>query len=200
MKLTMIRVGIIGASGYAGGELCRYLLAHPGVEIGYLASATAAGRPLSDAFPSLLGIDLPECERYDVESAVDKADFFFQAQGNGVGMKVAPELLGFGKKLVDVPADFRLKNAEVYKHYYGGEHTAPELLEESVYGVSELHPTQIAGATLVANPGCYAIGAVLALAPLVMSKAVEIEFDRNRLQVRCLRGGTLQAGRIQPVH
>ena len=101
--------------------------------------------------------------------------FFFQAQGNGVGLKVAPELIGFGKKIVDVPADFRLKDASLYKQHYGAEHTAPDLLEQSVYGLSELHPAEIAAASLIANPGCHATGAILALAPLVTSKAVDLD-------------------------
>ena len=169
----MFRIGIIGASGYAGAELVRYLLGHPGARITYLASDTFAGKPLSDAYPSFLGQDLPVCEAYDPEAAADRADLFFQAQGNGVGMKIAPGLLEFGKKLIDVPADFRLKDLAEYKHYYGAEHTAPELVAEAVYGIPELRGEQIARARLVANPGCYATGATLALAPLVSSPVVD---------------------------
>lgn len=163
----MIRAGIIGASGYAGAELVRYLLMHPGVEITYLASGTYAGRPLSEAYPALLGRNLPDCSEYDLETAADAADFFFQAQGNGVGMQVAPGLLEYGKKLVDVPADFRIKDLAVYSAYYGAEHTAPDLVAEAIYGVPELRPEEIAAARIVANPGCYATAAILALAPLV---------------------------------
>lgn len=169
----MIRVGIIGASGYAGAELVRYLLMHPEAEITYLASGTYEGRPLSEAYPSFLGQNLPLCERFDLGSAVEKADFFFQAQGNGVGMQVAPGLLERGKKLVDVPADFRIKDTALYKNYYGKEHTAPEQLAEAVYGISELHPDDIAAARLVANPGCYATSAILALAPFVSNGIVD---------------------------
>lgn len=171
----MIRIGIIGASGYAGAELIRYLLLHPGVEITYLASGTYAGKPISAAYPSFLGQNLPLCENYDIEKAADKADLFFQAQGNGVGMKVAPELLEFGKKLIDVPADFRIKDTSAYKEYYGAEHTAADLLAEAVYGVSELHPQEIAKARLVSNPGCYATSAILALAPLVSGNLVSLD-------------------------
>lgn len=171
----MIRVGVIGASGYAGGELVRYLLMHPGVEIAYLASDSLAGKPLSDAYPSLLGQDLPLCEAYDVDRAADRADIFFQAQGNGVGMRIAPELLAFGKRLIDVPADFRIKDTTLYGQHYGAEHTAPDLLREAVYGVCELRPDEIAAARVVANPGCYATGAILALAPLVAGKIVSAD-------------------------
>jgi len=166
----MIRVGVIGASGYAGGELARYLLMHPGVEITYLASSSLDGRPLTHAYPSFLGQDLPICEKFDMDAAADRADVFFQAQGNGMGMQVAPGLIGYGKKLIDVPADFRIKDRAVYSRYYGAEHTARDLLAEAVYGISELHPEQIAAARVVANPGCYATGAILALAPLVSLK------------------------------
>jgi len=169
----MIRVGIIGASGYAGAELVRYLLGHPGARISYLASDTYAGRPLSDAFPSFLGQDLPTCERYDSETAADRSDIIFQAQGNGVGMKLAPELLEFGKKLIDVPADFRLKDLSEYRQYYGADHTAPDLAAEAVYGIPELRGSEIAGARLIANSGCYATSAILALAPLMSGRLVE---------------------------
>lgn len=168
----MIRVGIIGASGYAGAELVRYLLMHPGVQITYLASGTYEGRPLSDAYPSFLGQDLPLCEQWDIESAADKADFFFHAQGNGNGMKVAPDLMDYGKKLIDVPADFRLKDMAVYKQFYGLDHTCPELAAEAVYGIPELNADKIAEARIVANSGCYATSSILALSPLAKSKAV----------------------------
>lgn len=168
----MIRVGIIGASGYAGAELIRYLLSHPEAEITYLASNTFEGKPISEAFPSFLGQRLPLCESYSVEAAVDRADVFFQAQGNGVGMTVAGELIARGKKMIDVPADFRLKDLDTYRQYYGAEHKAPEVLAEAVYGISELHPAEIAAARVVANPGCYATSAILALAPLVKSDLI----------------------------
>lgn len=163
----MIRVGVIGASGYAGAELIRYLLAHPEAKITYLASDSLEGKPLSEAYPSFLGRDLPVCEKYDSHTAIDKADIIFQAQGNGVGMRVAPHLLAKGRKVIDIPADFRLKDADAYKQFYGGVNTAPDLVAEAVYGVPELHPEQIAGARLIANPGCYATSAILALAPIM---------------------------------
>ncbi|MCL5105490.1 MAG: N-acetyl-gamma-glutamyl-phosphate reductase [Armatimonadetes bacterium] len=171
----MIKVGIVGASGYAGAELIRYLLGHPGAEITYLASDTYAGKHISHAYPGFLGQDLPLCERFDAGKAADKADLFFLAQGNGNGMKTAPALIESGKKIVDVPADFRLKDLSVYKKHYGIEHSAPELAAEAVYGISELHPKEIARARIVANPGCYATSAILALAPLVSRKMIDLE-------------------------
>lgn len=170
----MVRVGIIGASGYAGAELVRYLLGHPGATIAYLASDSLAGRPLSDAYRSFLGQDLPLCEKYDCDAAAAKADLFLQAQGNGVGMRIAPDLLRLGKKMIDVPADFRLRDPEVYAKFYGSEHKAQDILAEAVYGIPELRATDIAAARVVANPGCYPTSAILALAPLVKSRLVDV--------------------------
>lgn len=186
----MIRVGIIGASGYAGAELVRYLLMHPEAEITYLASGTYEGKPLSEAYPSFLGQDLPLCEKFNLDLAAEKADFFFQAQGNGVGMQVAPGLLARGKKLIDVPADFRIKDTLLYKQYYGKDHTALAELAEAVYGISELHPDSIAGARLVANPGCYATSAILALAPFVSNMIVD-----NKSIIFDSKSGVSGAGR-----
>lgn len=168
----MIRVGVIG-SGYAGAEIVRYLLGHPSATITYLASSSLKGRPLSDAYPCFLGQDLPVCEAYDSERAADAAEVFFQSNKDMTGMKIAGELLSFEKRIVDVPADFRLKDPEVYKRYYGAEHAARELLAEAVYGIPELYAKEISRARLVANPGCYATGAILALAPLVSRGLVD---------------------------
>lgn len=171
----MIRVGVIGASGYAGAELVRYLLGHSGVEIRYLASNSLAGKPLSEAYPSFLGQELPVCEKYDAESAADSVDIIFQAQGNGVGMKVAPEMLDYGKKMIDIPADFRLKDLGLHKNYYNIDHTSPDLVAEAVYGIPELHADQIKNARLIANPGCYATSAILALAPWASAKIADLD-------------------------
>ena len=171
----MVRAGIIGASGYAGAEVARYLLAHPGVQIAYLASESLNGKPLSAAYPSFLGQDLPLCDAYDLDKAADCTDVVFQTNKDLTGMRIAPQLLDAGIKMVDVPADFRLKDPATYAGYYGAEHTATQLLAEAVYGVPELHAEQIARARLVANPGCYATGAVLALAPLVSIGTVHLD-------------------------
>lgn len=189
----MIRVGIIGSSGYAGAELIRYLLIHPEAKITYLASNTFANQPISDAFASFLGADLPDCQAYDLEAACGAADFFFTVQGNGAGMSIVPGLLASGKKVVDVPADFRLKDPSVYKKFYGHDHTAQDILAEAVYGVSELHPEEIATARVVSNPGCYATSTILALAPLM---------DMESLDFRSIiidsKSGVSGSGRSKP--
>jgi len=168
----MIRVGIIGL-GYAGGEVARYVIGHPGAEITYIASTTFAGKPISEAYPSFLGQDLPACQVYNAETAADRADVFFQTNKDGAGMALAPELLEFGKKMIDLPADFRLKDLAIHRQYYGTEHTCPDLLAEAVYGLADVNAEEIASARLVANPGCYATAALLALAPLAAGRLIQ---------------------------
>ena len=110
----MIRVGIIGAAGYAGAELIRYLSINPNVKITMLVSDSSDGKPISDAYPSFLGLDLPLCEKYSIEKVKAKCDFVFTARGNGGAMAIAREILDAGIKMIDIPADFRLKNLEQF--------------------------------------------------------------------------------------
>jgi len=160
-----LQVGIVGVSGYGGGELARLLLAHPQVNLSYVTSGTYAGKPLRAALPGAAPSDLV-CEKFDEAACADKCDFVFLAGESGLAMKIAPGLLDAGKKIVDLSADFRLKDPAVYEEWYKAEHTAPQLLEEAVYGLPELWQGEIKQAQLVANPGCHVTAAVLALAPL----------------------------------
>ncbi|MBQ7257664.1 MAG: N-acetyl-gamma-glutamyl-phosphate reductase [Abditibacteriota bacterium] len=171
----MIRVGIIGASGYAGAELIRYLLLHKEVKITYLVSDSNEGKPISDAFTSFLGLDLPVCEKYDINVLKEKCDFVFTARGNGGGMKIAAEILDAGIKMIDIPADFRLKDPKEFKEYYKIEHTEPEILKEAVYAIPELHKEEIEKARIVANPGCYATCSILSMAPLVKNNLIDLK-------------------------
>ena len=161
-----LRVAIVGVSGYGGGELARLLLAHPNVDLTYVTSGTYAGKPLRAALPGAAPSDLV-CEIYDEAVCADKCDFVFLAGESGLAMKIAPGLLDAGKKIVDLSADFRLKDPAVYQEWYKAEHTAPELLEKAVYGLPELAREEIVTARLVANPGCYPTSAILALLPLL---------------------------------
>jgi len=190
MSNQKTNVAVIGASGYAGAELIRYLLAHPCVRVSCLVSESNAGNPISEVYKGFLGQDLPVCESMDLDSIAARSDIVFQAQGNGVGMKIAEKLLSRGKRMIDVPADFRLKNVETYRRFYNSDHSALEALAEAVYGVPELHAAEIASARLVANPGCYATSAILALAPLVRGKLV----DRSTIIVDA-KSGVSGAGR-----
>ncbi len=164
-----LRVAIVGVSGYGGGELARLLLAHPNVDLTYVTSGTYAGKPLRVALPGAAPSDLV-CEVYDQAACADKCDFVFLAGESGLAMKLAPGLLDAGKKIVDLSADFRLKGPTVYKEWYKAEHTAPQLLDEAVYGLPELNKEDVRNARLIANPGCYPTSAILALLPLLFPR------------------------------
>ena len=179
-----IKVGIVGVSGYGGGELARLLAGHPNVIMTYVTSGTYAGKPLSAALPGInRNIDLT-CETFDPASAADKCDLLFLAGEAGLAMQAAPFLLEAGKRVVDLSADFRLKDPEAYQEWYKAEHTAPYLLEQAVYGLPELNREAIRKARLLANPGCHVTAAVLALTPLLAAKTVET----NSLIVDSLSG------------
>ena len=166
-----LRVGIVGVSGYGGGELARLLLSHPDVQLAYVTSGTYAGKPLRAALPGIGQSDLM-CEAFDADTCAEKCDFVFLAGEAGLAMSL-PGLLAADKKIVDLSADFRLEDPDVYKHWYRAEHTAPHLLDEAVYGMPELNRMAIETARLVANPGCHVTAAVLALAPLLNGEAVD---------------------------
>jgi N-acetyl-gamma-glutamyl-phosphate reductase len=169
----MLRAGIVGVSGYGGGELARLLLSHHQVELTYITSETYEGKPLSAALPGIGRKGDLVCKHFSEEAVSDQCDVVFLAQENGFAMHVAGGLLETGKKVIDLSADFRLKDLQAYQNWYRLEHTAPSLLEQAVYGLPELHKKEIKKAQLVANPGCYPTSAILALAPLLSSKAIQ---------------------------
>jgi N-acetyl-gamma-glutamyl-phosphate reductase len=167
----MINVGIIGASGYTGAELARILCNHPEVRITAATSRQNAGRPLSEIFPSLRGkVDII-CENLSHAELCKKADFFFTAVPHKTAMDLVPDLLATGKKVVDLSADFRLRNVSTYEEWYQ-PHSSSQLLGEAVYGLPELYRHSISGARLVANPGCYPTSIILGLAPLLKAGAI----------------------------
>lgn len=162
----MIRVSIAGASGYTGAELLRWLLRHPAVQLAHLSADRQAGRPVAEVWPGLRGLvegDLvpPDWTRLGAES-----DLVFLALPHGLAMHAAPAILAAGARVIDLGADFRLRDPAVYEAWYGLPHSAPDLLAEAVYGLPELGRERIHAARLVANPGCYPTAAALALAPL----------------------------------
>jgi len=168
----MEKVAIFGAAGYGGVELVRMLLAHPSVAITYLGGYTTVNEQLTDLYPSLLGaLDL-RIEETSVERAAAQADLLFSCLPHAVGAELVAEALDRGLRVIDFSADFRLKDATVYEKFYQ-PHPVPDLLAEAVYGLPELHREQIIPARLVAVPGCYPTGAILALAPAVQAKLVE---------------------------
>jgi N-acetyl-gamma-glutamyl-phosphate reductase len=162
-----VSVAIIGASGYTGGELARLLVRHPEVDITHVTSERFAGQPLSDVFPHLRGhVDLP-CHPLNAAEVAEKCTVAFCALPHVTSMRAVPVLLAAGCKVVDLSADFRLKEASVYQAWYDHPHEAPELLEEAAYGLPEWFRTTISSARLVANPGCYPTSVILALGPLL---------------------------------
>lgn len=160
------KVGIIGATGYTGMELLRLLLHHPEVEVTALTSQKFAGVPIDQVFPSLAKRLPLKCEELAVEQISKKTDFVFTAVPHKTAMETVPLFYRSGKRVVDLSADFRLKDPEVYERWYQ-KHTAPDLLGESVYGLPELHREKIRSAKIVGNPGCYPTGALIGLIPLI---------------------------------
>ena len=159
--MSQIKVGIINVTGYAGVELARLLYKHPKVKLCSITGRSAAGQKLAEVFPHLADIELT------ITAELDEVDLAFSAMPHKASTEVILPSLERGIKVVDISADFRLKDAGKYLQWYDFTHPAPELLQKAVYGLPEFHRTKIAEASLVANPGCYPTGALLALAPLV---------------------------------
>ena len=163
----MIRVAIIGATGYTALELIKILLRHPEVEITALTSRSEGSPHVASVHPQLAGrIDLQMADLGPSEIAA-RAEVAFSCLPHGVTAALVPKLLGAGMRVVDLSADYRLNSPDVYAEWYGQKHADPDRLGRTVYGLPELFRQQIAGADLVANPGCYPTSAILALAPLL---------------------------------
>lgn len=168
----MIRVAILGASGYSALELMKILLRHPEVKITTLTTRQTESRPIGDVHPSLAGrLDL-QLENLSPSQVAEGADCIFCCLPHGASASAIAELLPRGKKVVDLSADYRLNNPAEYKQWYGVEHPDPLRLPETVYGLPEIYRERIQTATLVANPGCYPTSAILALAPLLRAGAI----------------------------
>jgi N-acetyl-gamma-glutamyl-phosphate reductase len=168
-----MKVGIDGASGYAGAELLRLCAAHPDLEVVLAGADTQAGQPVSALYPSLAGAYRSLAFSTLRADDLDGLDVVFLALPHGESQRLAPALVGRVGLLVDLAADFRLRDPAVYPTWYGAEHEAPGLLGRFAYGLPELFGPDLAGAALVAAPGCYPTAAALALAPLVRAGVVE---------------------------
>ena len=168
----MIKAGIVGGTGYTGVELLRILAGHPHAEIQAVTSRSDAGVKVSDLYPNLRGrVDLkftsPEID------TLARCDVVFFATPNGTSMRMARDLLNLEIKIIDLAADFRLKNAVEWEDWYGEPHASPELLQEAVYGLPEVNRSAIRGARLIACPGCYPTAVQLGFLPLIESKAID---------------------------
>lgn len=167
-------IGIIGGTGYTGAELLRILVRHPEAELVAITSRAEAGKPVADLFPNLRGVT--NLRFSDPETAdLSACQLVFSATPNGVAMTQAEQLLEAGVRIVDLAADFRIRDREIWERWYEMTHACPSLLEEAVYGLPEVNRQRIRGARLVANPGCYPTAVILAALPLVERGVVRLD-------------------------
>jgi len=169
----MLKVAIIGASGYTGCELMRLSVQHPQIELVAVSSEKFTGKTVGEVFPSLGDTVKLTFHPLSEQEAVREADFVFSALPHSESMGVVPRLIEQGKKVVDLSADFRLRTADLYEQWYK-KHTAPELLKKAVYGLPEVYREKIRHAQLVANPGCYPTAVLLALLPAVQEGLIDL--------------------------
>ncbi len=165
----MLKVGIVGARGYTGEELIRLLVKHPDVRLTYLAATLEKATEISSILPRFKGVLDLKCEPFNVDKAAAKCDLIFLALPHTVSMEVVPKLVKKHKKIIDLSADYRLKNTGVYKEWYHKAHKDKVNLKKSVYGLPELHREKIAKSSLIANPGCYPTAAILGIVPILVS-------------------------------
>lgn len=190
----MIKVGIVGGTGYTGVELLRLLAQHPDVELKVITSRGDAGTAVSDMFPSLrgrVGLKFEDPAKADLKSC----DIVFFATPNGIAMQQAPTLLESGVRVVDLAADFRIRDIAEWEKWYGMQHACPEWVAKAVYGLPEMNRAAIRDARLVANPGCYPTAVQLGFKPLVEAGLVEVDH-----LVADAKSGVSGAGRKAETH
>ena len=185
----MIKVGIVGGTGYTGVELLRLLAQHPEVELTAITSRKESGMPVAEMFPSLRGRVSLAFSTPD-EAPLKSCDVVFFATPNGVAMQQTRELLDAGVKVIDLAADFRIQDVAEWSKWYGMEHACPDLVAEAVYGLPELNREKIKGARLIANPGCYPTAVQLGFLPLVEAGVI----DTSWMVADC-KSGVSGAGR-----
>ena len=186
----MIRVGIVGATGYAGAELVRLLAGHPNVELAILTSRQYAGVEFSDIYPSMKTVVDIVCETFSPDVTYERSDIVFTALPHKLPMEIVPGLIDRGKKVIDLSADFRFKEVSTYESFYQ-PHTAQKLLESAVYGLCEVYSERIRTAQLVGNPGCYPTSIILPLLPLLKNDLL-----LSRSIIADSKSGVSGAGRV----
>ena len=190
----MIKIGIVGGTGYTGVELLRILARHPEAKLAAITSRKETGLPVAEMFPSLRGsVDLKFSD--PKEAGLAKCDLVFFATPNGIAMTEAQALLGAGVKVIDLAADFRIKDIAVWEKWYGMTHACPELVQEAVYGLPEVNREAIKRARIVANPGCYPTATQLGFLPLVEAGAVD-----DQHLIADTKSGVSGAGRKAETH
>jgi len=193
----MVKVAVVGSSGYAGGELLRILLGHKEVEVTAVTSEKSAGQHVAALFPNLGRLCNLTLEKADANVLANKAGLVFLAVPHKEAMTIAAQLVGIGIAVIDLSADFRFKDTRVYDEWYGDEHEQPGLAYMAAYGLTELHREEIRRARIIGNPGCYPTGALLALMPLIKEGLIELDSI-----VVDSKSGVTGAGRTpaQPYH
>ena len=190
----MINVGIVGGTGYTGVELLRFLVQHPEVKIRAITSRSEAGMEVAELFTSLRGyIDLKFSD--PIESALTECDLVFFATPNGIAMQLAEVLINADVKIIDLAADFRIKDIAEWEKWYGMQHACPGLVAQAVYGLPEINRDQVKEARLIANPGCYPTAVQLGFLPLLEAEIVDIKH-----LVADVKSGVSGAGRKAEVH
>ena len=190
----MIKVGIVGGTGYTGVELLRILSQHPEVEIQAITSRKEAGVAVDELFPSLRGkVKLKFSD--PAKTKLEKCNVVFFATPNGIAMQQTKELLNVGVRVIDLAADFRIKDVTAWEKWYGMTHASPDLLAEAVYGLPEVNRDEIKVARLVANPGCYPTAVQLGFLPLIESKIIDIDH-----LIADVKSGVSGAGRNAEIH
>jgi len=168
----MVSVGIVGGTGYTGVELLRVLAMHPNVEVKVVTSRSEAGKKVSSLYPSLLSSFALVFTKPDIQ-ALKECDCVFFAAPNGTAMQMVPELLQAGVKVIDLAADFRIKDPASWEHWYKQAHACPDVLQTAVYGLPELYREEIKKAQLIANPGCYPTAVILGFLPLLKAGIIQ---------------------------
>ncbi|MBA4142779.1 MAG: N-acetyl-gamma-glutamyl-phosphate reductase [Nitrosospira sp.] len=190
----MLNIGIVGGTGYTGVELLRLLSQHPEVNIQAITSRKEAGMGVAELFPSLRGhVSLKFCD--PAEARLDKCDLVFFATPNGIAMQQARSLLNAGVRVIDLAADFRIKDIAIWEKWYGMPHACPDLVSEAVYGLPEINRDQIRSARLIANPGCYPTAVQLGFLPLIETGAADLDH-----LIADAKSGVSGAGRNAAVH
>lgn len=169
----MIKAGIIGGTGYTGEILAGLLLRHPEVKLAWITSQSHRNEKLSDVYPHLNEITDMVCKKPEVEKLSKSADVVFIALPNGMAMNIVPKILKAGARVIDLSADYRFKDASVFKQWYNMDHTSSRLLGEAVYGLPEI--VKVRSGKLVANPGCYATASILGLYPLIKGGLIDAD-------------------------